>query len=421
MTDVKVFKNDQIGGNVTMITTERAKIIIDYGEDLPGNEAHENFSIDWKNEKVDAVFFTHYHGDHIGRIAEIPKKIPLYMSEVTHMICTNLYKKKGNDACLKRLENLRHIRFLHDGEIVKVKDLSVTPYEVDHSAFGAFMFFIETPDKNILHTGDYRDQGRKGKITVRRKEIPAIVHTIEHEVKKKGKRSIDVLLTEGTMIGSNPEAHKYTEREMEADLTKLFRKHKYIFLVISACNADSVLSFYRAAVANGMRFYANEYVLDQLMVFGEFSKGSEDPYNYNLSWPLLKKNESGYVSEKYKRGIAGQRKHMRNDGFVAVVTEKDEALLDEFADLSPMLIYSMWGGYIDEELGGEAYSPDLADFCKRHDAVHVHVGGHAHPDLIASVIETAAPNEAIIPMHTENPERFFDLPISEELKGRIRI
>ncbi len=421
MTDIKVFKNKQIGGNVTMITTKNAKIIIDYGEDLPGNAVHEDFSIDWKKEKVDAVFFTHYHGDHIGRIAEIPQKVPLYLSEAAHMICTNLYKKTGNAACLKRLQDSHKIRFLHEGETVMVKDISVTPYGVDHSAFDAFMFLVETPDKNILHTGDYRDQGRKGKKIVRKKEIPAIVDTIEHEVKRNGTRPVDVLLTEGTMIGLDPNALKYTEWDMEADLTRLFRDHKYIFLVISACNADSVLSFYRAAIANGMRFYANEYVLDQLMVFGKYSKESADPYNYNLSWPLLKRNNSDAVSDKYKRGFAGQRKHMRNEGFVAVVTEKDEALFDEFSDLSPMLIYSMWDGYIDEELGGEAYSPELADFCKKHEAVHIHVGGHAHPDLIASVIETANPNEAIIPMHTDNPEGFFELPIREELKTRIRL
>ncbi len=86
MTDIKVFKSDQIGGNVTMITTDQTKIVIDYGEDLPGAEATEEFSIDWENENVDAVFFTHYHLDHIGRFIEIPENIPIYMSFISHEV-----------------------------------------------------------------------------------------------------------------------------------------------------------------------------------------------------------------------------------------------------------------------------------------------------------------------------------------------
>ncbi len=412
MTDIKVYKSRQVGGNITVISTGQTKIVIDYGENLPGNEVVEEYSIDWEEEHVDAVFFTHYHADHMGRIAEIPDDIPLYMSEAAYMIMVNYCRKAGDRETLKRLEHGGSVHFIHELGSTLVKDITVETYRVDHSAFDSFMFYVITPDKTILHTGDYRDTGRCER---------SIRDTITRLIKKDGKRSVDILVTEGTTIGTGYTGPAYSEYQMEDDLAKLFTEHRHVFLVITSTNADSQLTFYRAAVRNGMGFYTSGYGLDQLAVFGEFSKEYEDPYNFNLSWPVLKKNESDNVSAKYKRAFAGQREHMRNEGFVAVVTERDEDLFEEFADVDPILIYSMWRGYIDEEIGKDAYSPQLDEFCRRHDAMHFHMSGHATPGLIASVIECTDPVEEIIPIHTGCPEGFLELPISDGQKGKIRI
>ena len=68
-TKVKVLKGDQIGGCVVLVSTSQAKICIDFGENLPGQEGEKEIraELSWDEEKVDAVFFTHYHGDQIGR------------------------------------------------------------------------------------------------------------------------------------------------------------------------------------------------------------------------------------------------------------------------------------------------------------------------------------------------------------------
>lgn len=41
---------------------------------------------------------------------------------------------------------------LNDQEPVQIKDITVTPYTVDHSAYGAFMFLIQADGKKVLHT-----------------------------------------------------------------------------------------------------------------------------------------------------------------------------------------------------------------------------------------------------------------------------
>jgi ribonuclease J len=103
---IQIKNANQIGGCITIISTNTTKIVIDFGEVLPGAEVTEETSFDWENEKVDAVFFTHYHGDHIGRFAEIPNEVPLYMGEVTYKILLNIYSrcKKVLLICLKIAE-----------------------------------------------------------------------------------------------------------------------------------------------------------------------------------------------------------------------------------------------------------------------------------------------------------------------------
>ena len=67
-THIKIYRGHQIGGCVTVIRTDKTKIVIDFGENLPGNDNTEELTIEgltYGTPDVDAVFFTHYHGDHI--------------------------------------------------------------------------------------------------------------------------------------------------------------------------------------------------------------------------------------------------------------------------------------------------------------------------------------------------------------------
>ena len=421
MTDILALNNNQIGGCITIITTSEARIVIDYGENLPGFEESEKISIDWDIVPVDAVLFTHYHADHIGRFMEIPESIPLYMGECTRRVLINTYKRLKLTDRIERLESSPNIHIFEDEEFFKIKDIGITPYRVDHSAFDSYMFFIETPGKNILHTGDYRDHGYRGhKSFIDGEEVNTMLYTIENYIKRNGRRQIDVLITEGTLVGGDSERAEYSEMDMQTELMDLFKEKKYVFLKISSTNADSLLSFYRAARVNGMGFYAPDHVLEQMKLFEEMSESSYFSYCYTPSWPLLHRNESENTCEKYKRAFTAQRCHMREEGFVAVVSEYDEDLFEEFADLDPILIYSMWGGYIDKELGGDAYNEKLAEFCERHNAMKIHTCGHATPRLIEEVIRCASPTQAIIPIHTCKEEAFRDLAIGEENKEILR-
>ena len=77
MTDIKIFKSDQVGGSVTMISAFQARIVIDYGKSVHAADLEDDNNIDWG--KVDAVFFTSYNMDHIGRFDVIPENVSVYM------------------------------------------------------------------------------------------------------------------------------------------------------------------------------------------------------------------------------------------------------------------------------------------------------------------------------------------------------
>lgn len=76
-TNIEYLHADQIGGCVTLISTETTKICIDFGKNLPGSRYKEDVEVVGLTSgeaQYDAVFFTHYHGDHIAALRSCCQK-----------------------------------------------------------------------------------------------------------------------------------------------------------------------------------------------------------------------------------------------------------------------------------------------------------------------------------------------------------
>ena len=117
---------------------------------------------------------------------------------------------------------------------------------------------------------------------------------------------------------------------------------------------------------------------------------------------------------------------MREHGFLALIKPEGycEEFIDAFLDLKPVIIYSMWDGYLNSKQSG--HNDEWIDFLKRQEAkgievLHLHTSGHASVNALEMLINDVEPKEAIYPIHTENAEGFRELNIREELKGRIKI
>lgn len=407
MAEVKIYNGNQIGGCITVISSKKAKIMIDFGENLPGAESVEENEFDWETEKIDAVLFTHYHGDHIGRFKEIPKEIPLYMGKLTRQVMITISKYVKDEEALRILQDDTRVQTVVAAQSFEIEDIRVTPYMVDHSAYDAYMYLLETPEKIILHTGDFRGHGYRGK---------AVIPMINKYIRKSGKRDVDVLITEGTMLSRMTEKI-YSEADMLKDCKKLLKQHRYVFLICSSTNVDTLATFYQAAKSHYMKMYANGYVCEQISHYREAARAYNGPYDFRYVYEY--NPDTVIASDKLEKNTT-QDEIMRKEGFVIVIKseEKYKSWIERFADLEPIVVYSMWEGYLNPK--HKAYNGEWKKFLDSYNHVeYMHTSGHATASLIAEVINAVEPRESIYPIHTENAKELEKLNIKEELRRRI--
>jgi len=445
MRNVEVFHGNQIGGCVTVITSkfkgETHRIMVDYGSSLPGCE-NEDFHYDWDANPIDAVFFTHYHGDHVGQILDIPKDVPIYMGDTARKVMLNLHEhlskipnetdaQPHKETYALLADDSRVKTFNYNGKTydsIDIHGFHIEPYSVDHSAYDAYMFLIEADEDDheddkqvILHTGDFRGHGRRGK---------AMLSIIDSYILRFGKRKVDTLVIEGTMMSRLSEKVK-TEYDMQMEAKEYLKNHRHAFLICSSTNLDSLASFHKAwkqvnDEEGGRRYMYtyNYYYKKQLETFSETAGAFASVYDFdnvevlNLDKELTSKKSGKSYTQKYL---------MDRFGFLALIKADEscdkylEAFID--SDEKPVIIYSMWDGYLNPE--SKAFQKPWYDFIEKWKANGVefkqlHTSGHATAKMIEDVINAVNPQEEIVPMHTENAGEFEKLNIGEELKERLR-
>lgn len=183
---------NQIGGCVTEIASGKTRVLIDLGSNLPGNDTPDFTTDEIGNlcKGMQAVFYTHYHGDHAGHMQDVPANVAQYTGKAAKeaMRCKyetlNQYQDYG-----KALRSVEKMKCYYTSRSVCMNggEIKVTPYFVSHSEADAYMFKIETEGLTILHTGDFRNHGYLGK---------GLIPTLKKYVKQ-----VDLLIIEGTMLG----------------------------------------------------------------------------------------------------------------------------------------------------------------------------------------------------------------------------
>ena len=279
------------------------------------------------------------------------------------------------------------------------------------------MLRFEADEKCFVHTGDFRNHGRKGK---------KLLETISSEFSNC---LVDVLIIEGTMMSRNDEKY-LSEYAMEKIATNLLLENRYAFLICSSTNIDSMASFYGATVRAGKirsknekkeckpALICNSYILEQLKTYKQYKNDDDWHLLFHRCYPIV--NRLNHI-------INGktQKDRMIEDGFTMIVGTSDyyQELMDEFENLNPkpIVIYSMWDGYLSE---GKVYSNEkLIDLKKKYGDrfVHLHTSGHATRKALAEVIKAINPREKIVPVHTEYARGFYELNIPKEMKKLIDI
>ena len=383
----------QIGGCITEIKSDNAKILIDLGANLPDSNAKELNETDVAEftQDADAIFYTHYHGDHVGLFHLVPETVPQYISQGAQevMMCKyNALKAHGDYS--KELDTLERFHHYETQVPVDIKGkIRITPYYVSHSAFEAYMFKIEAEGKAILHTGDFRKHGYVGK---------GLFDTLQYFV-----GNVDILIIEGTMLGRKGEK-VILENDIKRNTVSLLKKHKYVFALCSSTDIDRLASFHQACKDTKRNFLCDPYQKSMLDIFTRYMKSS------------LFKFDKIFTIRKHHVTNPKIKAKLSHEGFLMPVRasqiELIKDILKEYDDES-------WQGYYK---GTEKQvNPQIVElrglFPDRIlDGVYdgFHTSGHADMETLEKACRILRPRLGIIPIHKEALYSYQSLDIAQE-------
>ena len=364
----------QIGGSAIEISTASTRIILDFGNELSLDEKYTpiNLDIDGVTKGLpdcDGIVISHYHMDHLGQLTSALPEIPLYMGELSKEIA--LIGAEYQDRCLYlRLLGANTFR---GGDAFSIGDIRIRPLVIDHSAADSYMFVIEAEGKHVLYTGDFRMHGLRHHI------LDQLVNTYIGEV--------DVLITEGTSLSRD--ADKYiSEAAVLDDISSYIQDGKYVFIMCSSTNIDRIMGIWQ------------NMPTDKVLICDAYQKRILDTVINNVYYEssLYRRHDSPLVLSK-----GPYPKYYMDHGFVSLVrgTESFISQIKEFPKDDVRIIYSMWTGYIEENLA-------LKTLLETYPTYICHASGHVSKDDLIKFIELVNP-DAIIPVHTDNPERLEEL------------
>ena len=374
----------QIGGSCIEITHPQGdRIILDAGRPLDAPDGATGLlpaSLD--RSRAATVLISHPHQDHWGLVGELPAAWPVWTGAGSAKLIAVTGDVTGRS--LSRTFETWDSR----SEPFAVGPFTVTPILTDHSAFDAYMLLIEGAEKRLLYTGDFRRHGRKSALVDRMMAHPPA--------------DIDVLLTEGTNLGSDKPVK--SESDLESDLVELFERTRgRVFVAWSGQNIDRTVTIYRAAKRTGRTLAIDLYTAD---VLDRISEGTGLPRagSPNLKVIVTRGLRSNYRSQGredfVERMVPNGISAKRLEGSRHVVMLRRGLIRDyQGAGVVPTaddaFNFSMWRGYLSD-----SYHAEPLEWCRSAGAeiAYIHTSGHASPADLRGFAMAVRP-KIVVPVH----------------------
>ena len=153
-----------IGRNMTIIETERSLIVIDVGVmftdgELPGVDliiSDYSYILE-RIDKLEGIFFTHGHEDHIGGAPYLFRDlVDRGMAEISAYglgLTRSLLNGKISEHGLKKSVTLHAIQ---PGQLIELTDMDVEFFSVAHSIPDSAGLIVHTSLGALVHTGDFK-------------------------------------------------------------------------------------------------------------------------------------------------------------------------------------------------------------------------------------------------------------------------
>jgi ribonuclease J len=400
---------ESIGGSCVKIEFHGEALLFDYGMPLMKSGGEPLLGDDICNPTIQngilldkaifdkanplAFLISHAHPDHYGLIDYLPESTPVYLSSESIATCeiTNIFypehlKIKRLDKCKPYEAN----KMLHIGPFC------ITPYLMDHSAFGAHSFLIQVGGKTLFYSGDFRGHGRKPWLKKQFDQIDV---------------AIDVMLMEGTTLDSRHGKRYESELEVELAITEKLKQHSNpTFVAASGSNIDRLVSLYNACKRSGRYLVLDLYQMYLLEKLKIFSSGlpPHDGDHIRVFFPYSQlqtvKKHLGEDFFRYKKRHVNIEKINKDYG--KYVFRLSNHLIFDLIDEAQAngyqadLIYSMWSGYLEQQ-------PKFKEIAKIAGSEwhEIHTSGHAYRNYLQELVALLKP-KTLIPIHTLERDKF---------------
>jgi ribonuclease J len=376
----------QIGGNcIELCTTDGHRILLDVGRplDAPQDGCHLlPKSLDL-TAPCDGVLISHPHQDHYGLLDELPAGLPIYSGAATERLI-----KLTSAIFGKEFPHAFHS--WKSGTAFQIGPFKITPFLTDHSAFDAYMLLVEVHGKRILYSGDFRSHGRKAPLTERLMAAPP--------------RNIDVLLMEGTNLGSDKPC--VTESNLEWAFVDLFQSTAgRVFVAWSAQNVDRTVTLYKACWKAGRTLVVDLYTAQVMEALADFARLPRPGWK-NLKVVVTtafarmykKTGREDFVKQMVPYGISAEKLATTSDKWVVMVRPsliRDYALKGVTPNPEDAWCWSQWRGYLENEDGARVRKWFESGGSR---ACHLHTSGHASPNLLRDFAHKMEARQ-LIPIH----------------------
>ncbi len=359
-------------------------------EGLYAPEALQDSDLRWRPPEVHGLFISHAHMDHAGHLNLVDPAVPVYVGAGTKTLLDTI---QASSPAMKY--GTHDWRVFADRSPIKVGNLEVVPFPVDHSVPFAYGFLVRTSEGTMVYTGDFRHHGPRAPET----------HAFFAAAAKESPR---MLIIEGTRAGSDRRKN-FTEEGVRAGVDRVLDGCASIAL---ACtyprDVDRLRTLYAAARSAERTLLVSPRTAFLLQALGPLLTGEPVPVPGRSPGIAVYARKKRRLFEWEKPLVDGAltAREVRADGRRYLLA-LDLMHFPEMIDLRPPrespFVHSMSEPFSEDDVDDKVLHNWLDHFGLRFHQMHA--SGHASgPELDRLIDDVGA--AAVYPVHTEQPEAF---------------
>jgi ribonuclease J len=368
-------------------------------EGLYAREALTDCELAYRPPEIHGLFVSHAHADHAGYLRLVDPEIPVFVGRGTHRLLDAI---QSSSPTMKYGEH--DWQEFEDRQGIRIGNLEVVPYPVDHSIPFAYGFLVRTSEGTIAYTGDFRQHGPRAEDT------KAFLAAAEAEAPS-------ALIIEGTRAGPDPRKD-LSEAGVREGVDRILEKTPTLAL---ACtyprDVDRLRTLYNAAREAERELVVSVRTAHLLAQIAPMFPRADVPVvgqSPGLAVYQRKKLRKFKWEDEYLTG-ALDASALRSKGRRYLLA-LDFMHFPELIDLRPPrgspFVHSMSEPFSEDDVDDKVFHNWLDHFGL---AFHqMHASGHASGPELDRIVRGIAPR-AVFPIHTEHPEAF------EAMGHRVRL